>query len=517
MTPAAILAWPVIAIVLFRWLGPVRGVIWATLAGALFLPEAYEMDLPGLPPYDKNAAVALGLLAGMWLTRRDAAVLARRGGWGAGLLSVLTALFVLSPVLTVLNNRAPLVYGPTVIPGLGLRDLITMASQSLILLIPFLAARRHLAGPDGHRLMLEAFVAAGIGYSVLVLFEARMSPQLHTWVYGYFQHTWNQHVRGGAYRAIVFQPHGLWIGIFLLTCAMAAFALLRVEGRAGKPRGYLLAAGLGLIAVLFLSRNFGATALALVFLPVLWLWRSRTQVRLAMVVVIAFMVFPALRQAGLVPLQSVLEFTGDISADRQSSLMVRIVNEDAFLARARLKPVAGWGVWARWRIWDAETGEEVSTSDGRWISMLGERGWVGYVAYFGVLSLAVVFLPRAAGGQVPAATAGVALIIAATLLYQIPNNTIGPMTMLLAGSLAGFVRWRAGEEVAARPMTPGAMVAGPVVAGPVVAGGGRAQPRYTRFPADAPAGGGGSGGGSRSGSGGGPGDGRGHPVRAPRR
>jgi hypothetical protein len=473
MPTVAILVWPLVALVLFRALGQVRGVIWATLVGALFLPEAFSMDVPGLPPYDKNAAIALGLLAGMWLTRRDAAALPQRGGWDTGLLTALAALFVLSPVLTVLNNRAPLVYGPTVIPGLGLRDLITMCSQSLILLIPFLAARRHLAGPDSHRLMLEAFVAAGIGYSVLVLFEVRMSPQLHTWVYGYFQHTWNQHIRGGGFRPIVFQPHGLWIGIFLLTCAMAAFALLRVEGRTARSRIWLAMAGLGLVAVLFLSRNFGSAALALVFLPILWLWRSRTQVRLATVVVIALMVFPALRQAGLVPLQSVLEFTGDISASRQSSLMVRIVNEDAFLARARLKPVSGWGVWARWRIWDAETGEDVSTSDGRWISILGERGWIGYVAYFGVLSLAVVFLTRAAQGQLmPAATAGVAVIIAATLLYQIPNNTVGPMTMLLAGSLAGFVRHGVGAPAAV------ATAAGM----PSMAATARAQPRYTRFP-----------------------------------
>lgn len=470
MPTVALIAWPFVALVLFRALGPVRGVIWATLAGALLLPEAFRLDIPGLPPYDKNTAIAAGLLAGMWLVRPDRPE-AGRTGWDVRLVTALAVLSVLSPVLTVLTNREPLVYGPTLVPGLGLRDLVTMCSQSLILLIPFLAARQRLGTPDSHRLMLEAFVAAGLGYSLLVLFEARMSPQLHSWVYGYFQHSWHQHIRGGAFRPIVFQPHGLWIGIFLLTCAMAAFALLRVEGRTAQSRILLAMAGLGLTIVLLLSRNFGATALALLFLPVLWLWRSRSQVRLAMVIVIGFMLFPALRQAGLVPLQSVIELAGDVSAERQASFLVRIENEDTFLARALLKPVAGWGIWARWRIWDPTSGEEISTADGRWITVLGERGWLGYIAHFGVLALSVLFLTRAAGGQpVPAATAGVALIIAATLIYQIPNNTVGPMTMLLAGSLAGFLRHSPAPAQA------------PVPAAPAPVPGTRTPPRYTRFP-----------------------------------
>lgn len=471
MPTVALIAWPFVALALFKALGPVRGVIWATLAGALFLPENFSLDIPGLPPYEKNTAIAVGLLAGIWLVRPDEPAAAPRSGWDVRLVAALVVLSVLSPVLTVLTNREPLFYGPTLVPGLGFRDLITMCSQSLILLIPFLAAQRRLGAPDSHRLMLEAFVAAGIGYAVLVLFEARMSPQLHTWVYGYFQHQWAQHVRGGGFRPIVFQPHGLWIGILLLGCAMAAFALLRVEGKEPRARALLAMAGLGLIAVLFLSRNFGATALALLFLPVLWLWRSRNQVRLAMVIVVAFLVYPALRQADVVPIGRVVELTGGISQERQASFLVRIENEDAFLARAAEKPLAGWGIWARWRIWNPDTGEEESTSDGRWISLLGERGWLGYVAFFGALALSVLFLPRAAGGQpVPAATAGVALIIAATLIYQIPNNTIGPMTMLMAGSLAGFLRHR--------PV----VAAGPAAVAIRAPTGARTGPRYTRFP-----------------------------------
>lgn len=478
MPTVALIAWPFIALALFRALGPVRGVIWATLAGSLFLPENFGLDIPGLPPYDKNTAIAVGLLGGMWLVRADTPG-ARRSGWDVRLVAALVVLSVLSSILTVLTNREPLFYGPTLVPGLNFRDLISMCSQSLILLIPFLAAQRRLGAPDSHRLILEAFVAAGIGYSVLVLFEARMSPQLHTWVYGYFQHQWAQHVRGGGYRPIVFQPHGLWIGIFLLSCAMAAFALIRVESPDAQSRARLVAAGVWLIAVLFLSRNFGATVLALVFLPVLWLWRSRNQVRLATVIVIAFLVFPALRQADLVPIKSVAELTGGVSAERQSSFLTRIENEDAFLARAAEKPMAGWGIWARWRIWNPDTGEEESTSDGRWVSLLGERGWIGYVAFFGALSVSILFLPRAAAGQpVPAATAGMALIIAASLIYQIPNNTIGPMTMLLAGSLAGFLRRR----------TVAAEQPGPATAMPVP-GSARTGPRYTRFPGGVPGGG----------------------------
>ena len=441
MAMFALFAWPFIAMAIVSARGSVHGLIWATLIGALFLPEKYSIDLPGLPPYDKNAAVALGLVLGLLVARKTTAASGDDPNrFAARTMAALAVMLLVSGVVTVLANPESLTFGPTFIKGLDLHDLMSMTSESMIFLILFLAAQRHLGSPEAHVALLRAFVLAGAGYSLLVLFEVRMSPQLHQWVYGYFQHSWIQHVRGGAYRPIVFQPHGLWIGIFLLTCALSAIALFKTRFRAGDRRGGLLFATFWFVMVLFLSRNFGATVLAVLFAPALWFLGRRPQTWIAVSVVATFLVYPALRQSGLITLDTPIAVAESISPERAQSFAYRVDNERAYLERAAEKPLTGWGIWARWRIFDPVTGADVSVSDGRWVSVLGERGWIGYIASFGLLSVPILLLPLVARRrEVSHATMGIAMIMVATMLYQLANNTIGPMTLLLAGALSGFV------------------------------------------------------------------------------
>jgi hypothetical protein len=449
MPLAALSIWPFIAILLVRGLGRVKGLIWATMIGALFLPEAYAYDLPGLPPMDKNMAVIVGVLLGVFFSKPSggnlnatsvADSLAKQTIFG------LAGLLLLSSFLTVLNNSEALVFGPVWLRGLGFRDLIAMIWQTLVFLIPYFLAQRYLSDPSSHVILLKAFVLAGLGYSLLVLFEVRMSPQLHTWTYGYFQHIWLQHVRGGNFRPIVFQPHGLWIGLLLLVCAMSAFTLLKSRVKAQQPRIQYFLIGIWFLMVLGLSRNFGAAALAFMFVPILWFFGPRFQVWVCIAVMSTFLVFPALRQSGIVTFERTLGIVGNISEDRQWSLNYRIENEALFLKRAAIKPITGWGIWARWRIRDSFTGQDVSTADGQWVIVLGERGWLGYIAYFGLLTAPIFFLLRTRKRrELAPSTTGLALIMAATIIYQIPNNTVGPLTLLIAGALAGFV-WRGAED-----------------------------------------------------------------------
>jgi hypothetical protein len=456
MAPLALFSWPFIAAAIFAAQGRMRGIIWGVLIGALFLPEKVSFDLPGLPPYNKETAIVLGLLVGLAVSQKHFRQIPPRPvetGFSRWLFVFLAALLLLAPVLTVATNRESLIYGPVLVPGLGVRDLITLIFESLILLIPFHLARRHLGDPEGQRALLTAFAIVGFGYSFLVLFEARMSPQLHRWIYGFFQHVWAQHVRGGGFRPIVFLPHGIFVGIFLLTCLMSAFVLQRGMPPTRASRTVLFLGGLWFIGVLVLSRNFGAMALAFVFLPLIWFLGVRSQIRVAGLIVALVMVYPALRQAEAVPIERFTELVGRISAERAASFQYRLDNERAFMERAWQKPIAGWGPWGRWRIRDEVTGQDISTSDGRWISIIGERGWLGFVGYFGLLAAPVMLLVVAARNrQVSWLPAGIALILTATLLYQLPNNTIGAMTMLLSGSLYGFVSRKAGGEMIEPPV-----------------------------------------------------------------
>lgn len=469
MPTLAVFVWPLISMGLFNVLGRTQGLIWATLVGALFLPENYSIDLPGLPPYDKLMAIVVGTLLGLAITRNKKKTERRpaQDTTVRTIILLLCAILLLSSFTTVLNNTEAVVIGSNRIDGLGLRDIITMTSQVMVLVVPFLIARRYLADPHAHTLLLGAFVTIGLAYSLLILVEVRFSPQLHRWVYGYFQHRWGHHVRGGTFRPAVFQPHALWIGILVLTCAMSAFVLFRQRNTEPQKRRKYLLAGFWFLLVLVLCRNFAALLLAMAFAPMVWFFTPRVQVASAMVIVIAFMIHPMLRQSGIVTLHGPLSLIERVAPERVGSMYYRLDNETLFLERAAKKPVTGWGIWARWRVRD-ETGRDISTSDGRWISVLGERGWIGFIGYFGMIFAPILFLPRAARHRpTPQQTSGIALIMAATLIYQIPNNTIGPITLLMAGALAGYVERRSRSGSVAEDAVPVA----------------RDGPRYTRFPA----------------------------------
>ena len=52
-------------------------------------------------------------------------------------------------------------------------------------------------------------------------------------VYGFFPHSWLQHVRGGGFRPIVFMNHGLVLGIFLSMAVVASAIMVRLSTRRG--------------------------------------------------------------------------------------------------------------------------------------------------------------------------------------------------------------------------------------------------------------------------------------------
>ena len=119
-----------------------------------------------------------------------------------------------------------------------------------------------------------------------------------------------------------------------------------------------------LLLVLSLSNSLGALAIAAILIVPVLLLGSRTQVLLAGVISVIVLVYPVLRSLDLVPVQEAVAIAGRIEAERAQSLQFRIDNEDALSARAAEKPFAGWGMWGRNQIFDPETGDMVSVTDG---------------------------------------------------------------------------------------------------------------------------------------------------------
>ncbi len=122
--------------------------------------------------------------------------------------------YVASPMGTVLSNPQPLIYGDVVLQGLRPYDAFSAAAYKAIDLIPFILGYNLLDRPRDRHEVLRALVIAALGYSLLMLIEIRLSPQLHNWLYGFFPHSFGQQMRGDGFRPVVFLGHGLLVAIF---------------------------------------------------------------------------------------------------------------------------------------------------------------------------------------------------------------------------------------------------------------------------------------------------------------
>ena len=263
-----------------------------------------------------------------------------------------------------------------------------------------------------------------------------MSPQLNRMFYGFFPHSWAQHIRGGSFRPLVFLPHGLILAIFVATAFLSSLVLWRSDQEARSRSGWIIAAVI-LFGVLVLCHSLGALALGLMFCPLILLLGCRLQMIFAAVFAALVLIYPIMRGGGLVPVDQIHAFAVSINQDRAASLKTRLDNEDRLLERAQEKPVAGWGTWGRNRVFD-ESGKDLSVTDGYWVIVIGSFGWLGYLAQFGLLTLPTILLGlRQRQFDLSLATSGLALILCVLLLDLIPNASIGPLTWLIAGSMMG--------------------------------------------------------------------------------
>ena len=459
--------WPLVAAVLFRLLPLQKALIWTLIGGFLILPSATHIKLPMIPALDKSLIPAVSaLVLCLFVAPRASFAPDWAAKTGRLFIVALLGLLLATPLLTVLQNAEPIPIGPTVLPGLRVYDAVSMISSIVVAIIPFYVGLRYLNTQEGHKLLLQAFVYGALAYSLPALFEVRMSPQLHTWVYGFFPHDFIQHIRAGGFRPVVFLNHGLMVGIFLCLAVLSALVLWREGLREGRPASGWFYAAVWLVVVLVVSKNLGALGIA-VFLSTLIVFTGRrVQTGFALVVALVVMFYPMLRGAGYIPVDAIHEFAMSVDAERADSLKFRLDNEDALLIHANEKPVFGWGSWGRNQLYDDVTGRMVSTTDGIWIILIGIYGWLGYIAHFGLLTLPVLFgfLRRKRFGP-SLITPGLMLVLSAALIDLIPNAGLVNYVWLMAGGLAGYVLWpsagSAKEGEAAAPQATGAATVDP--------------------------------------------------------
>ncbi|MFN3994825.1 MAG: hypothetical protein ACK4IU_18185, partial [Tabrizicola flagellatus] len=452
---------PLAAVALFRSLTLERALVWTIIGGHLLLPSETVIKFPMIPAIDKHLVPAItALMLCLLMAPRQVPSWDATARFGRQILFGLLLLIIVTPVLTVMSNTEPIIDGRIFLPGLRLYDAWGLISQILVALVPFWLGLRYLNTQAGHRALLEAFAIGGLVYTIPALIEVRLSPQLHTWVYGFFPSDFVQHIRAGGFRPVVFLNHGLMVGIFFCLSIISAAILFREARREGRLAFPWLAAMFWLILVLYLCKSLGALIIAVPSALIVLLLGARLQVALSVVVAFVVMFYPMLRGAGWIPVNATYELALSIDEERAASLKFRLDNEDVLLTKANLKPLVGWGSWGRNSIFDPETGQMTSITDGIWLIFIGVYGWLGYIGRFGMLTVPILLFALRRKTLGPSLLMpGMTVLLSAALIDLLPNSGLVNYVWLMAGAVAGIVVWRPAADATA---TDGSLAANPI-------------------------------------------------------
>jgi len=202
-----LIIWPVVGIVLYQKYSMPKALVITILGGYLLLPSRLAYNLHLLPEFNKDSVPTLTalLMSVILLSQKRHGPDVLRGWLPREPVSLaLLAMLFGGIVATILTNPDPLSYGPVYLQALRSYDGFAMSLQVIVMIAPFLLARRFLATPDAQRMLITIFVICALLYTLPTLWEIRLSPQLHKQFYGFYQHSFLQQVRNGGFRAMVF-------------------------------------------------------------------------------------------------------------------------------------------------------------------------------------------------------------------------------------------------------------------------------------------------------------------------
>ncbi|MEN8140593.1 MAG: hypothetical protein ABFR97_05145 [Thermodesulfobacteriota bacterium] len=434
LVPLSLFGWLPLAIVFFVLMPARRAALATVVGGVLLLPMA-QYDLPGLPEYSKVTAMALGLLIGGLLSGKMAKAEIE---WSRYDLPMLLWCFV-SPMATSLTN------------GLGYYDgFAGILSTCLQWGVFYWVGRLYFSDGASLRDICLAIVIGGLIYVPLCLFELRMSPQLSRNIYGFFPHSFVQHVRYGAYRPIVFMQHGLMVSFWMAMAATVAFWLWR-DRALSHLRGLPMPLAIVALAVTAIfCRSANAWFFLVVGLGSYYYWRSCNSVRFLRWAIFLIPLYIVARAFNIVSFENVQAVAGMIfDADRVASLAFRLIQEDLFSAKALEQPLFGWGEWGRgWPV-DPDTGElVVQAVDALWTIVLSVKGFVGLCSLFAAMLMGPWLVLRAHGrykerfseAEQANLVDGVvlSLVVIFFMIDSLLNGMINSVYILCAGALVSY-------------------------------------------------------------------------------
>ncbi len=417
----ALLGWIPAVLMLFALLPPRRAVIAAFVLGWLFMPMA-GYKIGGLPDYDKLTATSYGVLLGIIIF--DMGRLMR---------------YRLSVVDLPIMLFCALAFVSSVTAGLGAYDGASATFSRIIAWgVPYLVGRLYFSNLEGLRELAIGLLIGGMIYVPFCLWEVRMSPRLHSIIYGFHQHSFRQGMRYGGYRPSVFLQHGLAVALWMCVTSLIGVWLWRTKALRklfNLPMSVIVPTLLGTAV---LCKTVGALVLLAGGLGLLYSTRWLKSAVLFLVVLVAVPGYLAARIGLEWQGRELIHVADALDPDRAESLEMRLINEDILTDRAKVKLLFGWGAGSGFRTID--DADRIVT-DSMWIIMFGQGGITTLAAMVTVILLPVAILARRTrlrGWHRPelAPAAALAALLVIFMIDSLFNAMLNPIYLLAAGGLS---------------------------------------------------------------------------------
>lgn len=440
----ALLGWVPAVIALFAMLPPRRAVIAAFLGGWMFLP-LITIQLTGIPDITK-VSVTSGSVFLAVAVFDGGRLFSFRPRW----FDLPILVWVIVPFISSVANDRGMWDGAS-----------RMLTAILFWGIPYLMGRLYFTDLPAIRDLAMGFLIAGCIYAPLIVWEVRMSPQLHKQFYGTVA---SGMLRGSSlgipgYRPNVFIGHGLAVSMFMLMCTLSAFWLWKtkaVQAVWGFPIGLL---AFGLYGTTILCKVLGTLMVMHIAIFALcatkWL-RTSIIVGLLILAPVGYMVA---RTTGMFTGDTMLDFVAMIEPVRAESLQFRLDAEYGIIRNAMERPWFGYGSDPMWRarlVDDPRAAAKPNViTDGMWIIALGQGGVFALAAMAAVMLLPALLVWRRMPvpfWEHPAFAPIIALtmLLICFMIDSLFNANANMLTLLCAGAVSSMA-------AALRPSSPAAV------------------------------------------------------------
>ena len=428
LVPFVMFLWFPVVLYLFSRFPARKAVIVSFLVAWLFLPQA-ELVLPGIPDYNKMSATCYSILLATLIFD-----VGRFQTFKFGWLDLPMAIWCLCPFAASMTN------------DLGPYDgFSAVLDQTMRWGVPYFLGRIYLNNLEGLRQLAMGIFVGGLVYVPLCLFEIRLSPQLHNYLYGGFPHSFGQTIRDGGYRPNVFMETGLMVGAFMMAATLIGIWFWQtgmVKRLWNIPMPWLVWT---LILTFALLKSYGAYTLLIVGVGIMFIAKQFRTAMPIFIIIVGIGVYLYVN-AGTETYSSdqlVEGLSSVFPPDRIQSYVFRLNNEEMLVHRARQHFEFGWGGWGRSRQVIDKLGQHVeAVQDSLWVIAFGEHGMLGLITCFASMLVPITALfsirypaPQWANRKV----AGAAVLGVVVVLYAIDcilNAMINPIYILALGGLA---------------------------------------------------------------------------------